>query len=87
MGRRGVKPANNRRVISGIPHILKYGCRLRDCPAVYGPPHDHLQPVRPLLQRRLLAGKRPKSRRDRRGRSSNTKRRRSRLISPRFPSG
>jgi transposase len=37
MGRRGVKPANNRRVISGVLHVLKYGCRWRDCPAVYGP--------------------------------------------------
>ena len=37
MGRRGVKPANNRRAISGILHVLKYGCRWRDCPAVYGP--------------------------------------------------
>jgi transposase len=25
MDRRGVKPANNRRVISGIRHVLKHG--------------------------------------------------------------
>lgn len=37
MGRRGVRPAHNRRVISGILHFLKYGCRWRHCPAVYGP--------------------------------------------------
>jgi transposase len=36
-GRRGVKPSRNREVISGIIHVLKYGCRWRDCPAVYGP--------------------------------------------------
>ena len=36
--RRGVKPGNNRQVISGILHVLKYGCRWRDCPTVYGPP-------------------------------------------------
>lgn len=36
-GRRGVPPRNNRRVISGILHVLKYGCRWRDCPGVYGP--------------------------------------------------
>jgi transposase len=37
MNRRGVKPGNNRRVISGILHVLKFGCRWRDCPSVYGP--------------------------------------------------
>jgi len=37
MGRRGVKPGNNRHVISGILHVLKYRCRWRDYPAVYGP--------------------------------------------------
>ena len=37
MHRRGVKPGNNRQVISGILHVLKYGCRWRDCPALYGP--------------------------------------------------
>jgi transposase len=35
--RRGVKPGNNRVVISGILHVLKYGCRWRGCPRVYGP--------------------------------------------------
>jgi transposase len=35
---RGVKPGNNRQVISGILHVLKFGCRWRDCPAMYGPP-------------------------------------------------
>ena len=37
MKRRGVKPRDNRRIISGILHVLKFGCRWRDCPAVYGP--------------------------------------------------
>jgi transposase len=37
MHRRGVKPQDNRRVISGIMHVLKFGCRWRDCPAVFGP--------------------------------------------------
>jgi transposase len=37
MDRPGVKPQNNRRVISGILHVLKFGCRWRDCPAVFGP--------------------------------------------------
>jgi transposase len=35
--RRGVKPKRNREIISGIVHILKVGCRWRDCPEVYGP--------------------------------------------------
>ena len=35
--RRGVKPSRNRQVISGILHVLKFGCRWRDCPEVYGP--------------------------------------------------
>jgi transposase len=35
--RRGVKPGRNREVISGILHVLKFGCRWRDCPSVYGP--------------------------------------------------
>lgn len=37
MNRRGVKPRRNREVISGIVHVLKVGCRWRDCPEVYGP--------------------------------------------------
>jgi transposase len=37
MHRRGVKPRNSRRIISGIVHVLKTGCRWRDCPAVFGP--------------------------------------------------
>ena len=32
-----MKPKRNREVISGIVHILKVGCRWRDCPEVYGP--------------------------------------------------
>jgi transposase len=36
-GRRGVRPQRNREVISGILHVLKFGCRWRDCPQVYGP--------------------------------------------------
>src|SRR6266566_117987 len=30
--RRGVKPKNNRRILSGIMHVLKSGCRWVDCP-------------------------------------------------------
>jgi transposase len=35
---RGVKRADDRRIISGIVHVLKTGCRWRDCPPEYGPP-------------------------------------------------
>jgi transposase len=28
---------DDRRVISGIVHVLKTGCRWQDCPVVYGP--------------------------------------------------
>ena len=38
MNRRGVKPKNNRKIISGIVHVLRVGCRWRDCPEVFGPP-------------------------------------------------
>jgi transposase len=35
---RGVERADDRRVISGIVHVLKSGCRWYDCPEAYGPP-------------------------------------------------
>lgn len=34
---RGVERADDRRVISGIVHVLKSGCRWCDCPEAYGP--------------------------------------------------
>jgi len=33
----GAHRVDDRRVISGIIHMLKVGCRWQDCPAVYGP--------------------------------------------------
>lgn len=36
-GRPGKPRVDDRRVISGILHVLKTGCRWRDCPAAYGP--------------------------------------------------
>lgn len=36
-GRRGAHRVDDRRVISGIIHMLKCGARWRDCPAEYGP--------------------------------------------------
>jgi transposase len=35
---RGVERVDDRRVISGIVHVLKSGCRWCDCPQAYGPP-------------------------------------------------
>ena len=34
---RGVERADDRRVISGLVHVLKSGCRWCDCPPEYGP--------------------------------------------------
>jgi len=34
----GARRVDDRRVISGILHVLKTGCRWRDCPGEYGPP-------------------------------------------------
>ncbi len=34
----GARRVDDRRVISGIVHVLKAGCRWKDCPAAYGPP-------------------------------------------------
>jgi transposase len=34
---RGKKRVDDRRVISGIVHVLKSGCRWSDCPEAYGP--------------------------------------------------
>ena len=36
-GRRGARRVDDRRVISGIIHMLRSGARWRDCPAAYGP--------------------------------------------------
>lgn len=35
---RGKERADDRRVISGILHVLRSGCRWKDCPPEYGPP-------------------------------------------------
>lgn len=33
----GARRVDDRRVLSGIIHVLKAGCRWQDCPAAYGP--------------------------------------------------
>jgi transposase len=34
----GAPRQDDRRIISGIIHVLKVGCRWQDCPMIYGPP-------------------------------------------------
>jgi transposase len=34
---RGKERVDDRRIISGIVHVLKSGCRWKDCPVEYGP--------------------------------------------------
>ncbi len=41
-GRPGKPRVDDRRVISGILHVLKTGCRWRDTPQEYGPANDYL---------------------------------------------
>src|ERR1700754_2289615 len=36
-GPRGARRVDDRRVISGIVHMLRSGARWRDCPGAYGP--------------------------------------------------
>src|SRR5580698_1901776 len=36
-GRRGARRVDDRRIISGIVHMLQSGARWRDCPPEYGP--------------------------------------------------
>lgn len=33
----GARRKDDRRIISGIIHVLRSGCRWKDCPVVYGP--------------------------------------------------
>src|SRR6476659_7030964 len=46
--RRGVKPKNNRRILSGIMHVLKSGCRWVDLSAGIWAGQDGLQSLQPL---------------------------------------
>ncbi len=33
----GARRVDDRRILSGILHVIKIGCRWKDCPAEYGP--------------------------------------------------
>ena len=54
MNQPGARRVEDRRVISGILHVLKVGCRWCDCPNDYGP-STPVQPVQPLVPPGLLA--------------------------------
>jgi len=54
MNQPGARRVDDRRVISGILHVLKVGCRWCDCPAEWSF-DDGLQPVQPLVAAGLLA--------------------------------
>lgn len=46
---------DDRRILSGIIHVLRCGCRWWDCPAEYGPIYDSLQSVQPVVSEGHLA--------------------------------
>jgi transposase len=63
-GRKGTRRVDDRRVISGIAHMLRIGALWRDCPPEYGPYttiYNPLQPVEPAgrLARYLRGADRP----------------------------
>ena len=51
----GARRVDDRRVISGIVHVLKSGGRWRDCPAEYGPHTTLSQPLQQMVPPGLLA--------------------------------
>jgi hypothetical protein len=52
--RRGAPRVDDRRVISGIMHMLHSGSQWRDCPAALWPVHNDLQPLQPVEPARHL---------------------------------
>lgn len=52
-GKPGKPRVDDRRVISGILHVLKTGCRWRDVPADYGPPTTIYNRYHRWSQRRI----------------------------------
>lgn len=63
---RGKPRVDDRRVISGIVHVLKSGGRWIDAPSVYGPRKTALQSLRALGGQRRLGQHLPGPGRDRR---------------------
>jgi transposase len=54
-GRPGARRVDDRRVISGILHVLRSGCRWSDCPPEYGFAHHDLQSLQPVERPGRLA--------------------------------
>lgn len=52
----GARRVDDRRVISGIIHVLKTGCRWVDCPAKYGPHTTVYNRFNRWSRRRLWTG-------------------------------
>lgn len=52
----GARRVDDRRVISGILHVLKTGCRWRDCPREYGPHTTIYNRFNRWSRRRLWTG-------------------------------
>jgi transposase len=60
-GRRGARRVDDRRVISGIMHMLHSGARWRDCPPDYGPYTSRYEDARTAARAaRDAGGTRPK---------------------------
>lgn len=55
-GKPGKPRVDDRRVISGILHVLKTGCRWRDVPAAYGPPTTVYNRYNRWSKRRIWQG-------------------------------
>ena len=51
----GARRVDDRRVISGIIHVLKAGCRWEDCPGGLWALDDDLQSLQPMVPTRTLA--------------------------------
>ena len=52
----GARRKDDRRIISGIFHVLKSGCRWRDCPEAYGPPTTIYNRFNRWSRKRLWTG-------------------------------
>ena len=52
----GARRQDDRRIISGILHVLKSGCRWRDCPEAYGPPTTVYNRFNRWSRKRLWTG-------------------------------
>ncbi|GJD39157.1 hypothetical protein OICFNHDK_1612 [Methylobacterium bullatum] len=52
----GPERKDDRKIISGMLHVLISGCRWQDCPAEYGPRTTVYKSLQPVVSAWLLAG-------------------------------